>query len=152
MVDFPVNLDSFNGLVVFYLKDKLFCADIDDVFAIVNPADFPQNIKDSFIIKSNLDVENLLIPIIDLHALFGLKNGKITPTSRFICMERNKQAFAFIVDQVEELITLKTKISEEFEFIETKNEKYISGKVKYRGTLFYLPNFEQLINELLIHH
>jgi chemotaxis signal transduction protein len=147
-----VDFKGFNGLVVFHLVDQLFCTNIDDVFAIVNPADFPENVKNSFLVKSNLDLENYSIPIIGLHTLFGLKNGKITPISRFICVEKYGHVFAFIADKVEELILLDDRTRNEFQFIEIKTDKYLSGKVKHNKDVFRLPNFETIINESFVHY
>ena len=109
MGDSYSNLNLYNGFVIFNLKDKLFCADIDTVFAIVNPADYPKNFKNSYLINSHLEIENFTISVIDLHSLFGLKKNKITSLSRFICIEINGQAFGFLADKVEEVITLEFK-------------------------------------------
>lgn len=146
------DFNIFKGLVVFHLVDQLFCNNIDEVFAIVNPADFPKNVKNSFLIKSNLDIDNLTIPIINLHTLFGLKNGKITPISRFICMEHHGHTFAFIADKVEELILLDKKSRDDFKFSECKTEKYLSAKVKYKDQVFYLPDFEKILKESFVHY
>ena len=152
MSDASVKLDLFNGLLVYYLNDKLFCANIDDVFATVNPADYPKNFKNSYLINSHLEIENLTISVIDLHSLFGLKKSKISDTSRFLCMDINGKAFGFLADKVEEVITLAANIRNDFEFIESKNEKFLHGKVKYHDAVFYLPNFAEIINESLVHY
>jgi len=152
MGEFSSRLDSFNGLVIFNLNDKLFCADIDTVFAIVNPADYPKNFKNSYLINSHLEIENYTISVIDLHSLFGLHKNKITSLSRFICIEINGQAFGFLADKVEEVLTLNSSSRKYFELIESKNEKFLSGEVKYRDAVFHLPNFQVIVNELLIHH
>ena len=144
-------LDSFNGLVIFNLNDKLFCADIDTVFAIVNPADYPKNFKNSYLINSHLEIENYAISVIDLHSLFSLNKNKITSLSRFICIEMNGQAFGFLADKVEEVITLSSSTRNDFEFIECKKEKFVSGKIKHRNLVFSLPDFSKIINKLLVH-
>lgn len=141
----------FKGLVVYYLEKQLFCTNIDEVFAIANPADFPKNVKNSLLVKPNLDFNGLVLPIIDLHSLFGLKNGKITPTSRFIFMENYGPPFAFIADKVEELILLDDRTRDEFKFIETNGDGYLSGMVKYHDEVFYLPDFEKIVEELFAH-
>lgn len=152
-MDYSSNsFENFKGLIVFYLSDILFCTDIDDVFAIVNPADFPKNVKNSFLVKRNLDLEGLTIPILELHHLFELKNGKITPISRFICIEKLGFAFAILADKVEEMITLDTNNRKEFELIRTEGEKYLTGKIKYRDAMFLLPNFKNITHQLLIHN
>ena len=147
-----LNYLNLNGLVVFYLANELFCVDIDDVFAIVNPADFPQNIKNSFLVKSNLDIDNLTIPIIDLHAFFGLKNGKITETCRFICIERNKHTFAFVADKVHELITLDNNTKNKLQVTAGTENKYLTGTIKYGNDVLSLINFDIIINQLFVHH
>ena len=151
MGEFSSNLDLFNGLVIFNLNDKLFCADIDTVFAIVNPADYPKNFKNSYLINSHLEIENYAISVIDLHSLFGLNKNKITSLSRFICIEINGQAFGFLADKVEEVITLSSSIRNDFEFVEFKKEKFVSGKIKHRNLVFVLPDFNKIINKLLVH-
>lgn len=146
------NLNSYNGLVIFYLNDKLFCANIDDVFAIINPAEYPKNFKNSYLINSHLEFESLTISVIDLHTLFGMKKNKITPTSRFICMDITGQAFGFLTDKIEEVLTLHTGIKNDFELIEPNGEKFLSGKVKYHDAVFCLPNFQKIINESFVHY
>jgi len=146
------DLNSFNGLIIFCLNDKLFCANIDDVFAIINPADYPKNFKNSYLINSHLEIESLTISVIDLHTLFSMKKNKITSTSRFICMDINGQAFGFLADKIEEVLTLHTGIKSDFELIEPKGEKLILGKVRYHNTIFNLPNFQKIINESFVHY
>lgn len=147
-----VDLFSFNGLVIFHLSDKLFCANIDDVFAIINPADYPKNFKNSYLINSHLEIESLTISVIDLHNLFGLKKNKITSTSRFICMDIKGQAFGFLTDKVEEIITLNAEIKNELLYTPGNGEKLLLGKVKYRDTVFNLPDFQKIINESFVHY
>lgn len=146
------NLNSFNGVVIFYLNDNLFCANIDDVFAIINPDDYPKNFKNSYLINSHLEIESLTISVIDLHTLFGMKINKITPASRFLCMDINGQAFGFLADKVVEVLTLQTGLKSDIEFIEPNGEKFLSGKVKYHDAVFNLPNFQQIINESFVHY
>lgn len=145
-------LDSFNGLVIFNLNDKLFCADIDTVFAIVNPADYPKNFKDSYLINSHLEIENFTISVIDLHSLFGLNKNKITSLSRFICIEINEKAFGFLVDKVQEVITVSSSTRNDFKFVKSKKENFISGNVKYDDMVYTMPNFKKIINDLLVHN
>lgn len=152
MSDSTTNLNSFNGLIIFDLNDKLFCANIDDVFATINPVDYPNNFKNSYLINSHLVIESLTISVIDLHNLFGMKKNKISPMSRFICMDINGQAFGFLADKIEEVLTLHAGIRSDIKFIKPTGEKFLSGKVKYLGTVFNLPNFQKIINESLVHH
>lgn len=152
MGDSNTNLYSITGLVVFCLHDKLFCANINDVFAIVNPADYPKNFKNSYLINSHLEIENLSISVIDLHTLFGLQKSKITETSRFLSMDIAGQAFGFLADKVEEVISLNPESTQKFKFIKSSGEKYLSGKVKHNDDVFYLPNFKKIINESFVHY
>ena len=152
MGELSSNLDLFNGLVVFYLNDKIFCANIDNVFAVVNPANYPKNFKNDYLINSHLTIEDFTISVIDLHSLFGLTKNKITPSSRFICIDINGKAFGFLADKVEEVITLNSSSRKYFELIESKNEKFLYGEVKYRDAVFCLPNFTKIINESFVHH
>lgn len=142
---------NLNGIVVFQLDEQLFCVDLDLVFAIINPSDFPQNINNSFLVKSNLDIDNFSIPIIDLHAYFGLKHQKITKSSRFICIEKNNHTFAFTADKVQELITINEDMKNNFDFLSTE-EKYVSTKIRYSNTVLNLIDFNAIINEEFIHH
>lgn len=146
------NLFFFKGLIVFWLNDLLFCTDIRDAFAIVNPSDFPNLVRDSILKSPNIDVENLTIPIVDLHPLFKLKKSSITTLSRFICMEMNEHTFCFITDKVEELIMIDDHNRNEFDLIDITEEKFLSRIVKHHDKIFRLPNFDEIINELLIHH
>lgn len=148
MSDSYINPNLKNGLVIFLLKDKLFCADIDIVFAIVNPADYPQNFKDSYIVNSHLEIENFTMSVLDLHSLFDLQKNGITSLSRFICIEINGQAFGFLADKVQEVITLSSSTRNDFEFIETKDVKNISGEVKYRNMVYTLLDFNKIMNTL----
>jgi len=118
MSDSCANLDLFSGLVVYYLDDKLFCVNIDDVFAIVNPADYPKNFSHFYLINSNVEIENVAISVIDLYSLFKLKRHKITSTSRIISLEIEEHAIGFLVDKVEEVITLNPGMRNDFKFIE----------------------------------
>ena len=152
MSDSCANLDLFSGLVVYYLDDKLFCVNIDDVFAIVNPADYPKNFSHSYLINSNVEIENVAISVIDLYSLFKLKRHKITSTSRIISLEIEGHAIGLLVDKVEEVITLNPGMRNDFKFIEYKNEKFLAGKVKYHDAVFYLPNFKKIVNESIDHY
>lgn len=152
MSNLKADLDSFNGLITFYLNDELFCVSIDDVFAILNPADYSNNFKNSYLINSHLEIGSLTISVIDLHSLFGMKKNKITPLSRFICMDIKGQAFGFLADKVEEMITLNDEIKKNLILTSKNAESLLLGEVKYQNTVFNLPNFQKIIKESFVHH
>lgn len=152
MTTYTTDFNTFNGLIIFLLNDELFCTNTDNVFTIINPADYQQYFDNSFLLNNPLEIENLKISVIDLHSYFGLKTSKITTSSRFICLELNEQAFGFLTEKVEEIITLNAETKNEFIFIPSEDEKFLFGKVKYHDAVFNLPNFQKIINDLFVHH
>ena len=142
------DFNLFRGLVVFNLNTQFYCADLDEVFAIVNPVDLSPAATNSILNNHKLSIERLSLPVIDLHALFTLKFEKLTEQSRFLCMEKMGQSFSFAVDRIEEIALLDDKTRLDYKFSEYRKGRYLSGKVKHNKNVYYLPNFKNIINDL----
>lgn len=143
-------MNSLKGLLVFYLGDLEFCADIKDITTTIKVdklgIDFPvERMEHLKLLINKADVQ-----IINLHKLFGITLTKFDENTRIFLYEKDDNRFGFFVDSVSELLTIDRKITKYLEFIPPQNSEYILSIIKFEGRRLYLPDYHTISKHLVI--
>jgi chemotaxis signal transduction protein len=148
MVENTIKIDTLTGLVVFALGSKEYCTDIKDISAIINP----NELKEAIDLQSDkpfIRINNLQIPILNLHKHYGLKVSGSDEDKRILAIEIDDDIFGFLVDKVKEIFTMSKDFKEKLEFFPVEKELYLAGVMKYEGRSLYLPDFKKLYKDFI---
>jgi chemotaxis signal transduction protein len=148
MVENTIRIDTLTGLVVFALGSKEFCADIKEISAIINPNEIRvETDQDSD--KQGIRINNLQIPLLNLHDLFNLTSSGSDEDKRILAVEPDDNIYGFVVDKVKEIFTMSRDFKEKLEFIPVNDEENIAGLLKYEDRSLYLPDYKMLQKKYL---
>jgi chemotaxis signal transduction protein len=147
MVENTTTVDTLTGLVVFLLGGREYCADIREISAIINPNELKERVD----LKSenpSLRINNLDIPILNLHKYFDLTVSENEADKRILTVEPENNIFGFYVDKVKEIFTMNRDLKEKIEFVPFEKEKYLVGVLNFEGRNLYLPDFSTLFKSI----
>lgn len=143
-------MNSLKGLLVFYLGDLEFCADIKDITATIKVdklgTGFPVNRMEHL----KLLINKSDVQIINLHKLFGITLTKFDENTRIFLYEKDDYKFGFFVDSVSELLTIDRKITKFLEFIPPQNSEYLLSIIKFEGRRLHLPDYHTISKHLIV--
>jgi chemotaxis signal transduction protein len=137
-------MDDLKGLLVFYLGDLAFCADIRDITTTIKVdklgSSYPVNTMD----RLKLMINKSEVEIINLHQLFGITLSKFDSDTRIFLYEKDNIRFGFFVDSVSELLTIDRKITKFMEFLPPENNEFLLSIIKFEGRQLYLPDYDKI--------
>jgi chemotaxis signal transduction protein len=143
MLENTTTIDTLTGLVVFSLGGKEYCADIREISAIINPNELSEGIDLSGPAPA-IKINELQIPIIDLHKFYGLTLKGSINDRRILTVEPENKIFGFVVDRVKEIFTMNRELKSKLEFIPSEKDRHLVGVLNYEGRILYLPDFASL--------
>lgn len=139
--------EKITGLVVFELDNKEFCADLKNISAILNPRDI-EKIGNDLNQSSSIKLNEITIPLIDLHKILNLKYKKRSKDMRLILVEVEDKLFSFKTERVKEIFTVNPFFRDKINFVPV-NDKYLLGKLCYEKREMLMPDFKSIIEETL---
>lgn len=143
-------MNNIKGLLVFYLGDLEFCADIKDITTTIKVDKLGGNYPVDKMDYLKLLINKSEVQIINLHQLFGITLTKFDQDTRIFLYEKDDNKFGFFADSVSELLTIDRKITKYLEFIPPQNSEYILSIIKFEGRLLYLPDYYKIAQRKLI--
>ena len=143
-------MDNLKGLLVFYLGDLEFCADIKDITTTIKVDKLGNNYPVSRLDNLKLMINKSEVQIINLHQIFGITLTKFDEDTRIFLYEKDNNRFGFFVDNVSELLTIDRKITKHLEFIPPQNNDFLLSIIKFEGRLLYLPDYLKIAQHKLI--
>lgn len=143
-------MDNLKGLLVFYLGDLEFCADIKDIATTIRVDKLGTEFPVERMEHLKLMINKSEVQIINLHKLFGITLTKFDNETRIFLYEKDSMRFGFFVDKVSELLTLDRKIIRQLEFIPPQNSEYLLSIIKFEGRLLYLPDYHRISEKFVI--
>jgi len=143
-------MDNLKGLLVFYLGDLEFCADIKDITTTIKVDKLGINYPVSRLDNLKLMINKSEVQIINLHQIFGITLTKFDENTRIFLYEKDNNQFGFFVDSVSELLTIDRKITKHLEFIPPQNNEFLLSIIKFEGRLLYLPDYLKIAQCKLI--
>jgi chemotaxis signal transduction protein len=148
MVNPSTIIETLTGLVIFEIDISEFCVDIKDVAAILNPNELDkfEEIYDQK--SSKLMLENMDIPIVDLHNYFELPKHEIMRDTRLLLLEFNNKKFGFFVERIKEIITVDKEFKNDIlKFYPDDKGEYLIGTLKYEGKSLAMPDYLKILSE-----
>ncbi len=142
------DLKGIKGLIIFEIFEWEFCADIQNIVAIIKPAECRKLYKENLI--SAVEFKGLKFSIIDLkNKIFGFKPSEFDRENRVILFEMFGKQFCFFVKSVIEILTTDRIFTERtLDFIPASDKNYIRSQLKYQDRIIHIPDFEALVKEL----
>ncbi|MEK7432607.1 MAG: chemotaxis protein CheW [Cyanobacteriota bacterium] len=100
-------------------------------------------------VEGVINLRGQIIPILDLKKRFNSGFTEITPTTKIIIIEMEKEMLGVIVDSVSEVLkTLQSKFEPPPQAVKTSiNSNYISGIGKVDTRLLILIDLEKVLND-----
>lgn len=142
----PVDiLLSIPGIVIFNIANIEFCADIRQVYKIlkVNEIDYKSSAASES--PQYICINDIKIPIIDMHKFFGLKKTKKTTDSRVLFIEVNNTIYGFIVEKIQEFMAITKKFNiEDHSSLKQKYNFFLRAVLDYDGRKLMLPDFQKI--------
>jgi chemotaxis signal transduction protein len=143
MIDHYIISESLTGLVVFEISEMEFCTDIKNVSAIINPNEINQ--PSLFAAKDpKIQINDLIIPIIDIHNYFGVEHKVKTKDNRIVLVEFQDKVFGFLVERVKEIFSMSKGFKSKLKFLTGYENDYLLGKLIFEGREFLIPDFSKI--------
>ena len=143
MIDHYLISESLTGLVVFEISEMEFCTDIKYISAIINPNELNQpnilNTKDP-----KIQINDLIIPIIDIHKFFDVAHKSKSSDNRVILVEIQDKVFGFFVERVKEIFSMSKGFKSKLKFSAGNESDYLLGKLNYESRQLLIPDFSKI--------
>ena len=136
-------MQNIKGLVTFEIAGQVFCADIQEITGIINPAELDQEEN----INSNhpyIELGSVKIPLIDINKTFGFVSTDRTENARILIVEAKKELIGFFVEKVDHVYSIDNEMQEKMEFTECKRILYLSGILKYQKMNMFLLDLQSI--------
>ncbi len=136
-------MQNIKGLVTFEISGQVFCADIQDITGIINPAELDQEEN----INSNhpyIELGSVKIPLIDINKTYGFVPKDRTENARILIVEVKKELIGFFVEKVDHVYSIDNEMQEKMEFTECKRILYLSGILKYQKMNMFLLDLQNI--------
>jgi purine-binding chemotaxis protein CheW len=145
MIDHYLTSESLTGLVVFEISDMEFCTDIKNVSAIINPDELNQP---SLFAATDpkIQINDLIIPIIDIHKFFGVEHKSKSKDNRIVLVEINDKVFGFLVESVKEIFSMSKGFKSKLKYSNGYENDYLLGKLDYESRRLLIPDFSKIAN------
>ena len=143
MIDHYLISESLAGLVVFEISEIEFCTDIKNISAIINPNELNQ--PSLFAAKEpKIQINDLIIPIIDIHKYFGVEHKSKSMDNRIVLVEIQDKVFGFFVERVKEIFSMSKGFKSKLKFSTGYENDYLLGKLNYESRQLLIPDFGKI--------
>ncbi len=148
---------SNNHFILFTLDDQQFVVPLASVESIARSVQITPLPNAPDVVQGVIDVRGRIIPVINIRKRFHFPEKELDLNDHLIIGRTLKQAIAFVVDNVEDIIDIpKDKIIEKQHILPGLD--HVEGAAKIEGDLIIIHNIEkclsieeeQALNEVMI--
>ena len=145
-------LKSADRYLTFCVDDEKYgihISRIKEIIATINITHIP---KTPDFVKGVINLRGSVIPVVDVRLKFGMKEKEMDIDSAIIIYEVNKASIGFIVDQVEDVLSIDEKhISDAPHFGSSIDTSFIENVAEVENDVIMLLNLEKIFeaHELL---
>jgi len=136
-------MQNIKGLVTFEIAGQVFCADIQDITGIINPAELNQD-KNINSIQPYIELGSVKIPLIDINKIYGFQEKERTENARILVVEVQSRLIGFFVERVDHVYSIDNEMEDKMEFTECKRILYLSGILKYQKMNMFLLDLKSI--------
>ncbi len=140
-------LASSEQLVVFRLDNESYGIEIFRVNEIIRLREITPIPRTGHHIRGLVNLRGKTIPVVDLHARFGLITIEDSDSTRIIVVESEHGNVGIVVDEVKEVITLTPEQVEQTPaLVANVGTEFVRGVAKQDGQLITLLNLDKALD------
>jgi len=145
-------IDSITGVLVFKIGVLELCLDIKTVILTIDPHKTNTLANRGNSNKENIKYNDEIIPLLDIHTIYGLKTPQDDNDTRILLLDFNNKKIAFKVDSIKEIISITKKTRDSLKYVTLQNKPYLNGKIIYDGQIILCPDLDKIIRDLKSYH
>lgn len=138
-------LTSANRYLTFAVDDEKYgihISRIKEIIATINITHIP---KTPDFVKGVINLRGSIIPVVDVRLKFGMQEKEMDINTAIIIYEVDKASIGFIVDQVEDVLSIdKSHISEAPHFGSNIDTSFIDNIAEVENDVIMLLNLEKI--------
>ncbi len=145
-------LSTANRYLTFFVDDEQYGLDISRIKEIIAPIDITHIPKTPDFVKGVINLRGSIIPVVDVRLKFDMEEREMDVNTAIIIYEVDKVSIGFIVDQVEDVLSIdEHHISEAPSFGSNIDTSFIENVAEVDDHVIMLLNLERIFepSELL---
>jgi len=100
-------LSSAHRYLTFFVEDEQYGIDISRIKEIIAPINITHIPKTPAFVKGVINLRGSIIPVVDIRLKFDMPEKEMDMNTAIIIYEVDKSSIGFIVDQVEDVLSLE---------------------------------------------
>ena len=138
-------LSTAQRYLTFFVEDEQYGIDISKIKEIIAPINITHIPKTPDYVKGVINLRGSIIPVVDIRLKFDMQEREIDMNTAIIIYEVNKASIGFIVDQVEDVLSIDSEhISEAPRFGSSIDTSYIENVAEVDKDVVMLLNLEKI--------
>ena len=138
-------LSSVNRFLTFFVDEEQYGIDISKIKEIIAPINITHIPKTPDFVKGVINLRGSIIPVVDVRLKFEMTARDMDMETAIIIYEVDKVSIGFIVDRVEDVLTLEDKdISEAPKFGSNIDTSFIENVAEVDNDVIMLLNLEKI--------
>ncbi|WP_373073732.1 chemotaxis protein CheW [Sulfurimonas sp.] len=145
-------LNTSSRYLTFFVDGEQYGVDISRIKEIIAPINITHIPKTPVYVKGVINLRGSVIPVVDVRLKFGMEEKEMDMESAIIIYEVNKVSIGFIVDNVEDVLSIDSKnISDSPSFGSGIDTSFIESVAEVDNEVIMLLNLEKIFeaDELL---
>lgn len=145
-------LSSSNRVLTFFVDNEQYGIDISRIKEIIAPINITHIPKTPNFVKGVINLRGSIIPVVDIRLKFEMEAKEMDVDTAIIIYEVDRSSIGFVVDKVEDVLTLEEKhISEAPRFGDNIDTSFIEKVAEINDSVIMLLSLEKIFepNELL---
>jgi len=140
-------LASANRFLTFFVEDEQYGIDISKIKEIIAPINITHIPKTPDFVKGVINLRGSIIPVVDVRLKFEMTGRDMDMETAIIIYEVDKVSIGFIVDKVEDVLTLDEKhISDAPRFGSNIDTSFIENVAEVDDDVIMLLNLEKIFD------
>ncbi len=138
-------LNTASRFLTFFVDSEQYGVDISRIKEIIAPINITHIPKTPDYVKGVINLRGSIIPVVDVRLKFGMQEREMDVDTAIIIYEVNKVSIGFIVDMVEDVLSIDDKqISDSPRFGNSIDTSFIESVAEVDNAVIMLLNFEKI--------
>lgn len=138
-------INTANRYLTFFVDSEQYGVDISRIKEIIAPINITHIPKTPSFVKGVINLRGSIIPVVDVRLKFGMQEREMDMDTAIIIYEVNKVSIGFIVDMVEDVLSVDDKqISDSPRFGSSIDTSFIESIAEVDEEVIMLLNFEKI--------
>lgn len=138
-------LNTANRYLTFFVDSEQYGVDISRIKEIIAPMNITHIPKTPPYVKGVINLRGSVIPVVDVRLKFGMDEREMDIETAIIIYEVNKVSIGFIVDNVEDVLSIDSKnISEAPSFGGGIDTSFVESVAEVDSEVIMLLNLERI--------